>query len=311
MQFPDPNAGLFSESSPYDGPYGGNAGMPYMGGRRPRRQGRRGCLGCVVPILVILVLFALVSYGFGLAFHWGPTTIQVGTNPTLVIEGVANPHSQLYIHAGTSNGQISIQPVRPLNLPLGLAENYQETNDHQTVIYDLGINTSGTFDITVPAQINLKVDTNNAALLVNGITGQMHLETNSGALIVKNSTIIGPSLLRSNSGDLQATQDHLNGEVTFDNNSAGITFQGTLDPAGSYRFSDNGNPITLTLPLNAALQISASTINGSINSSIPGVRAQKSNTGFALQANVGNAPRAQLTLYNNGGSITLNEQGGA
>ena len=135
----------------------------------------------------------------------------------------------------------------------------------------------------------------------------MLFRSNSGTLIVKNSTLIGPSLLRSNSGEIQATQDHLNGSVTLDNNSAGITFQGTLDPAGSYRFTDNGNPIILTLPQNTSVQINASTINGSISSNIPGVKAQTATSGFTLQAGLGTTPRAQLTLYNNAGSITINE----
>ncbi len=311
MQFSDPNAGFSGDNSPYNMSYG-NVGMPYMGeqpGKRFSRR-RRGCLGCLVPLLILLAISGLLTLGCGLAFHWGPTTIQVGANPTLLLESVSNPDSQIFIHAGTNNGQISIQPVRPLNLPIGLAENYQETGDHRTVIYDLGSNVSGTFDITVPAQTNLKIDTNNASLLVNGITGQMHLETNSGTLIVKNSTINGPSLLRSNSGEIQASQDHLNGPVTFDNNSAGITFQGTLAPAGTYRFTGNGGSIGLTLPQNAAIGVSASTNNGQISSNIAGVKAQTSTIGFTLQANLGTTPRAQLILYNNGGSITINEQGG-
>jgi hypothetical protein len=309
MQFPDPNAGLFGDGSPYDAPYA-NPGMPSMGGQPGRRFRRRK--GCLVSSLVILVILVILGFGFGFgrSIQSGPTVIPVGANPTLVVESISNPHTQIYIHAGGSNRQIAIQPIRPANIPFGLAENYQETSNHQTVIYDLGLNVSGTFDITVPAHTNLQVDGNTATVLVDGITGQMHIETLSGTLIVKQSTLIGPSLLRSNSGEIQATQDHLSGSVTLDNNSAGITFQGTLDPAGSYRFIGNGGALALTLPQNAALQINASTLTGSISSSIPGVKARASVNGFALQANLGATPRAQLTLYNNGGSITINEQGG-
>lgn len=309
MQFSDPNAGLFGDGSPYNAPYG-NTGMPYMGGQPGRRVRRRGCLGCLVPLVVILAIFALFNFGFGLTFHWGPTVIQVSANPTLVLASIHNPHSTIHIHAGGNNGQIVIQPIRPLNLPFGLAESYQQTSDHQTVIYDLGSDVAGVFDITVPAQTNLKLDANDASLLVDGITGQMHLETNSGTLIVNQSTIIGPSLLRSNSGKIQATQDHLSGEVTVDNNSADTVFQGTLDPVGSYRFTGNGGSLGLTLPPNTAVQVNASTISGSINSNIAGAKAQTTVSGFALQAALGTAPRAQLTLYNNAGSITINEQGG-
>jgi hypothetical protein len=176
------------------------------------------------------------------------------------------------------------------------------------VIYNLGINTGGLFDITVPAQINLNIDTNDAAIMVDGITGHMHLETLSGSLTVKNSMIIGPSVLRSNNGTVQALQDHFNGQIVADNNKGDITLQGTLDPAGTYRLTNNGGAITLTLAPNPAIQINASVLNdGSINSNIPGLKAQTTTNGFTLLASLGTAPRAQLTLYNNGGDITINE----
>lgn len=304
MQFSDPNAGLFGDGSPY-----GNVGLPYRGQRRRYRG--RGCLGCLIPLFVIAVVLALISFAWDLTINWGPTIIKVGAHPTLVIENVNNPHSQIHIHAAGSKGQIVIQPNRPLNLPFGLSESYQISNDQQTVVYDLGIDVSGIFDIAVPAQTNLKVDANNAALLVEGITGRMTLVNNSGSLTVKNCNIVGPSLIQGNSGEIQTLQDHLNGSVIFDNNSAGITFQGALDPLGNYHFTGNGGSITLTLPQNTAANIDASTLNsGSITSNFPGVKAQSSNNGFVLHANIGATPRAQLTLYNNGGSITVNGQGG-
>lgn len=310
MQYSDPNANPFGYGSPYDSPYGGSGGMPYMGGQVRRRGRRWGCLGlgCLVPLVIAGLLFALFSFGFNWSPHTGPTVIPVGPNPTLVVESVSNAHTRLSIHAGTNNGQIIIQPPSQFNF--GGPELYQETRDHQTVIYDLDLNVSGTFDITVPAHTNLQVNASQVATTVEGITGQMHLETLNGTLTVNNDTLTGPSLLRSNSGEIHATGVHLSGQVTVDNNQAGITFQGTLDPAGSYAFSGNGGAITLTLPQNSALQINAATNSGSITSNIPGVKAQPSNSGFVLQAGVGGSPRAQLTLYNNSGSITVNEQGG-
>lgn len=307
MQYFDPNTGQFGNDSSY-----GNAGLPnmwgYAGRQQLRNRRRRGCLGCIGSLVVIVILFAILNFGFGLALHWGPTTIQVGTNPTLIVESVANEHATVYIHAGGNNSQIVIQPVRPLNLPFGLPENYQETSDHQTVIYDLGINTGGTYDITVPAHTNLKIDTNNTAILVVGITGTMHLETNSGSLTVKNSTIAGPALLRSNSGAVQTTQDQFNGTIDIDDNQGDITFQGTLDSSGNYTFTNNGGAITLTLAQNTAVQTTATTTNGgAINSNISGVKAQSTSDGLTLQANLGTAPRATLTLSDNGGDITINE----
>lgn len=306
MQYFDPNTGQFGNDFSY-----GDAGLPNRWGYAGRPFGnrrRRGCLGCLVPLVVIVMIFAILNIGFGLTLHLGPTTIQVSANPTLIVESVANEHATVSIHAGASNGQIVIQPVRPLNLPFGLAESYQETSDHQTVIYDLGINTGGTYDITVPARTNLKIDTNDAAILVVGITGTMHLETNSSSLTVKNSSIAGPSLLRSNSGAVLATQDQFNGMIAVDDNKGDITFQGTLDPTGSYSFTNNGGAITLTLAQNTAVLATATTTNGgSINSTISGVKVQTTPDGSTLQASLGTAPRAPLTLSNNGGDITMNE----
>lgn len=307
MQYFDPNTGQFGNDSSY-----GNAGLPNMWEDARRRQlgnrRRRGYLGCIGPLVVIVILFAILNFGFGLALHWGPTTIQVGANPTLIVESLANEHATVSIHAGGSDGQIVIQPVRPLNLPFGLPENYQETSDHQTVIYDLGINTGGTYDITVPAHTNLKIDTNDTAILVVGVTGTMHLETNSSSLTVEKSTVIGPSLLRSNDGAIQITQDLLNGPIVVDDNMGDITFQGTLDPAGDYSFSDNGGAITLTLAQNTAVLVTATATNGgSIHSNIAGVKAQTSAAGFTLQASLGTDPHAPLTLSNNGGDITIDE----
>lgn len=301
MQYTDPDANFY-----------GNGGMPYMGngqvGRRFGNRRGRGCLGCLTSLVIIAIVFVVLDAGFGLSFHWGPTAIQVGASPTLILESVANAHATIYIHAGGDNGQIVIQPVRPLNIPLGLAEQYQESSDHRTVIYDLGINTGGLYNITVPAHITLRINTNDAALLVDGITGQMHLETNSGSLTVKNSTILGPSLLRSNSGILKAIDNHLSGSVVVENNSGDTTFRGTLDATGSYNFTANDGAITLTLPQNTAVQIGATAINGgSIISNIPGVKAQAASNGFTLQASLGSGQRAPLTLATNGGDITINE----
>lgn len=304
MQFSDPNAGLYGDGPPY-----ANVGLPYTRQWRGRSRGR-SCLGCLFTLLVIVLLLAILSFALNVRLTGGPTLIQVSSRPTLLVESIANPHATIHIHAGGPGGQIAIQAGHPLNLPFGPLENYQESSDHQTVIYDLDPNTSGTFDITVPMQTNLKVDVNNATVIIEGITGKMTLETNNASLTVKNSHILGASLLRSNSGQIQALQDQLSGSVTLDNNSEGITFQGALDPAGSYSFTGNGGAIALALPQNTAAHIDASTNNGSISSNFPGVKAQQASAGLAIHADIGATPRAQLTLYNNGGSITINTQGG-
>jgi hypothetical protein len=281
-------------------------------GRLPVRQNRlRGPAGCVLWLwLIVLLLLALVSFSWNITITWGPTIVEVQTTPTLIVESVSDLRSVIHIHAGQTSGQIVLRPVRPLDWPFGAPEVYQETSDQRTVIYDVSSEVAGTFDITVPMQTNLKVDANRASVLVEGITGQMTLNVISGTLTVRNATILGPSLLREDSGELYAQQDQLRGAVALDTTGAGITFQGSLARSGSYHIAGNGGPINLALESRTAVHIDASTNAGAITSNLVGARVQRTESGFALHMDIGAPPRAQLSLYNNGGKITVNEQEG-
>lgn len=292
MQFSDPNANSYGYDS------FGNSGMPYMGmGQQRRRAPGRGRLGCLATLLVLFLLGWLASALIGLSLVWGPTVIPVSSHPTLIVESDVYNNSVinkpvLHIHAGGPSGQIIIRPDRLLNIPFGFPERYQESSDHKTVIYDydLPIDAGGTFDITVPALTDLKVDTNSWGLQVEGVTGQMILTTNSGALTVSNCHLSGPSLLRSNGG--------------------AITFQSTLDPGGIAQFDNNSGPITVNLPQSANVHLDAAATNGTITSNISQASVQPSGSGAELHTDLGAAPRAILSLFNNQGTITINEQGG-
>lgn len=286
------------------------AAWPYRQVRRRRRlQDPPGCtLG---PLLVVLLVLALVSFGWNITIDWGPTVVKVEAHPTLIVESGSDLRAVvIHIHAGQDGRHMLLHPLRPLNFPFGPPEVYQETSDLRTVVYDLSADVSGTFDITVPAQTSLKVDVNRASVLVEGITGQMTLSALSGTITVRNSTILGPSLLRGESGEIRALQDRLSGAVALDTNSASITFQGALDPGGSYRFTGNGGSLNLALWPRTSAHIEATAVNGSIACNLTGAHVQPTGSGFDLTMDIGAPPRAQLSLSNNGGRITLNEQGG-
>lgn len=302
MQFSDPNPEI-------------SRGSPFRRQQRQRVPFRR-YIGCLSTLLILALIIALIGFIWNLSITWGATVIQVGAHPTLIVKSegynpsVINP-TVIHIHSGGSNGQIVLKTTRPLNIPFGFSEIYQVSSDHRTVIYDVDPTATGTFDITVPAQTDLKVDTNSAILQVEDVTGQMVLTTNSGALTLKNAHVSGPSLLRSNTGAISALQDQLSGSVTMENSDAAITFQGSLDPFGVYRFTGYDKPISVTVPQSTAMHIDATTINkGTITSNFPGVKAQSLYSGFDLHTDVGAAPRAVLSLHSNGGSITINQQEG-
>lgn len=229
MQYFDSNA------IPYGGNPFGNTDAPYMAQQRNFRR-LRSCLGCLTTLLVVLIAGALISTIFGLSLTGGPTVIQVASHPTLIVESEGHTDSvinrpAIHIHAG-QDGQIVIQPHRPLGIPFGFPEVYQESGDHQTVIYnyDSASNATGTFDIAVTSQTNLKVDTNSWSVQVEGITGQMILTSNSGNLTLKNCHLLNPSLVKSISGQTQITQDQFSALVTLGDTSAAIAFQDALAP---------------------------------------------------------------------------------
>ncbi len=295
MQFPEQNVNIYGRS--FFG-NGRNRDMPPLGMERRRRQNPlRGYLGCLTLLLCLVGISGLASALFGFPLITGPTVIQVSSHPTLIVESETYTDSVINkpvirIHTGEQNGQILIQSHRLLGLPFGFAEKYWESSDHETVIYDYSSmpRATGIFDITVPAQTNLKIDTNSWGVQVEGMTGQMVLTSNGGDLTVTNCHLSAPSLFRDNSG--------------------AISFQGSLEGNGAFQFNDNGGPITATLPQNANVHIDAVTNSGTMTSHVPQLRVQSNYNGFELHGNIGTTPDAGLTLSNNSGPIVINEQGG-
>jgi len=293
-----------------------NAGpYPYMGQAQYRRRG-----SCLRSLFVFIIVVALLGVGGTFIARntilVGPTTISVSAHPTLVIDSKANNGStftrdstSIHIHAANTGNKIVLQAMNPYGIPLSLSVPipYDRSSDGSTVIIDVDSLQSSRIDVTVPAATNLKSDTNSKNIEVDGVTGQMVLTSNSGSITVTNSTLSASSLLANNSGVINATQDTLSGPVTFNNNEGPITFNGSIDSSGVYQFQSNSGAINVTFPRNASFHLDAtvnSANNASITTDFPGLSVKNA----AIHANVGSPPRAQVTLYSNGGSIKLHAQ---
>jgi len=310
MQFSDPNANMYG--------YGGDSGMPYMGvTRQPRRQSRRGgCLrGLLVLILIVVVLAFLGHLALGLSIGNGPTVIPVSTSPTVIIEASltsSDDANLIHIHGGGPAGQISVQTALLLNLPLGFAMSYQESSDHSVVIMDMdSLGGDGTLNVTVPTGSAVKITSNADPILVENVTGQMDVTTDSSTLVIQNSTLSALSLAQSNSGTIKLLNVTLSGSTNVDNNSGDIVFQGSVEN-GTNQFTANGGLLAVTLLSGTSTHIDATTNAGNITSTLPGAKVQQSasGSGSELHTQVGTSPLASLTLANNQGNITINEQGG-
>jgi Toastrack DUF4097 len=315
---PDPGAygqPYMGQPSPYSRPDAFSRppvpGKPFMRQRSNRRRGPR--LGCLISLVVLV---ALIFAGYATFAHtwaiFGPTTVTVKAHPTLVINSQRYEQIDLptiSIHAGTDDSKILLQVISPGNISLpwnfGI-DGFQQNSDSSVIILNGDPVGGRKLDVTVPANTDLKVNTNSANIDVTGITGQMTLIANSGAITLTHCHVTGTSLLNDNTGGITVTQSALDGQVTLSNNQGLITFNGSLGSTGTYDLENNQGSIDATLPQNASFHIDVKTNSGSITSDYTGIQGGNKEA----HADVGNPPRALLSLNTNAGTIALHMQKG-
>jgi hypothetical protein len=119
---------------------------------------------------------------------------------------------------------------------------------------------------------------------VTGISGQMHLGSESGSILVQQGILRGTSWLRTNAG--------------------AIHYHEAIDPYGTYTFVSTIGSITVILPSDASFHLDARTDTGTITTDFPGVMVTH-RTNNAVHRTVGKPPYAKVKLRSAGGSIQL------
>ena len=191
--------------------------------------------------------------------------------------------------------------------------NYEQSSDGNTItatVENAGFGFFGSgsvnLDVTVPGSADLQVKTGSGDIEVNGVGGQMSLTTGSGSIDASKDTLSGQSTLQTGSGSIDATQDTLSGQSTLHTGSGDITLNGSLDPNGNYRLETGSGSIETTLPSNPSVHVDAATGSGSITSAFAELSVQSPDT-HEVHGDIGNPPRAELTLQTGSGSISLNK----
>jgi Putative adhesin len=239
----------------------------------------------------------------------GQITLSVTAHPTIVIE---NDTGSIRVHAGTGSDKVILQSSKSGSTTGSTAIPsipYTETSDHSTIVISLSASNANGYnlDVTVPVTSDLKLYTNESNIFVNGVKGQMNLDTNSGTITVSYSTINTASIIDNNSGAITAVRDTLNGNVTLLNNSGTITFSGSITPSGNYQFTGNGGLMDITLPHDGTFHVDATANNSTVTSNFPGAAVQNGE----IHANIGISPRAKVTIYNNNGAVALHAGNGS
>src|SRR5216684_5213727 len=220
-------------------------------------------------------------------------SFPVGMHPTIVIR---DNFGTIRVHPVAGEGkEVIIQATKQsrgwTGNPNGIQVDYQQSGDGNTVTVKavgggwafFGGNRVD-FDISVPPLADLKLKTDAGNIHVDGVSGQMSLG--------------------SDAGNISAAQVMLSGQSSLKTDADTITFAGSIDPTGSYQFKTDVGSVNVTLPPDASFQVDAKTDIGSFHSDFP-INRQGDVTGSKARGEVGNPPRAMLTLRTDVGSINL------
>jgi hypothetical protein len=270
---------------------------PTMGSRyrygQTRPQRRRSPWVWLIAVLIVFSLlgglmgrfgdsstpdFASMKHGFP-AYQQAPFGQKQVFNvdpvaiPTIVINDTGG---DVQVQGGGDQGVVTVQTDEPnvvasQSSPEALSVN---ATDAENVT------------VTVPSKVNLTIISGDGAVHVADVSGRMTLTGGSGDITLQGVTLTRDSTIRSGDGD--------------------ITFQGQLDPNGSYQFiSTGGGSVDLTLPASSAFALTATTNSGSIDATDFSQQVQQTGSGATVHGNVGNAPRALLTVTTDSGDISL------
>ncbi len=281
-----------------------SAGPQQMVGERVRPRPRRRGPGpwfWIILVLIILALSGVGRMGFGgFGFHNSVTdTAHNFTVQGLPIVVINDDVGTIRVHTGNT-GEVDVTATKQSEGMFGNPNNihidYGQNKSTITVNVDGG---SGFFssgkvdlDVTVPMKADLQLQTNTGEIDVTGVDGQMSLQTDTGTI--------------------NATQDELMGQSLLKTDTGAVTFNGSLDTTGAYRFEANTGAVNVTLPGNSAFHLDASSDTGSINSSFPGVQENvqhPDNTSSNVSVDVGINPQSTVTLKTDTGAINLNTGG--
>ena len=302
------------------GPYNISAGQF----KQPRA--RRGGRSSWFWIIIALIILGLMSGGFGSAFRGRVVpfdgggfsfpqksvadthTYATGTQPTIVIN---DANGNIQVNAGGGSSSVDVQATTQADgfgNPNKEQVSYNRSADGNTITINFTSQDGSTdFNVTVPNHSNLRLQTNSGDIDVEGINGQISMSTDSGNVTATNDILSGSSNLSTASGNITAKQDQLAGPAVLHTDSGNITFDGSINARGDYQFTTGSGDIDANLNSSTALDVNASTDNGSITSNIQSVPVHKNDPGATASGQIGSSnTAAKLTLKTSNGGINLN-----
>jgi DUF4097 and DUF4098 domain-containing protein YvlB len=139
------------------------------------------------------------------------------------------------------------------------------------------------FDIWVPRESTVHVDTERGQVSVENVTGDISIEGVSNPIVLSNltghisvRTVDGPIVIRSSEGHIEARS--ISGDLKFqrvnaselvaNTNSGTITYEGDFGSGGRYILNNYRSPINITTSEKASFELTARSMEGSIETDI-------------------------------------------
>ena len=136
----------------------------------------------------------------------------------------------------------------------------------------------------------IDLSTGSGRIEAQNLQGQIKLHTSSSRIILE--SVRGQLTAQTGSGRIEVSQGMLSGESSLKTGSNAITFDGSLDALGSYKFQTGSGKINLSLPDGTAFSLDARTGSGGVHNE------------FGSNV-VGDGPRAPLKLRSGSGGIHI------
>jgi DUF4097 and DUF4098 domain-containing protein YvlB len=185
------------------------------------------------------------------------------------------------------------------------------------------------YEVQVPSNVNLILHSSSGTISVTGFNGDLICEGESTSIQVQDGgnghvhirTVDGPVSL-TNVRNAHAEITSIGGDVTIAsangpafnvNTTRGrIQYEGSFDGGGDYTFSTHSGNIDVIMPPNASVEVSARSVNGSVEDSYdlqppsarPGVKIVQGKS-FAGMANAG---ASDVKLRSFSGKITVKKK---
>jgi DUF4097 and DUF4098 domain-containing protein YvlB len=256
-----------------------------------------GLFTVMLTLAAAAVSAATLDETFDRTFDVRPGAVftLTNTNGHINVRGWDQPriHVHAIKHIESRDGDAARDAMKALTLSLsqpngGLSidTKYPKTsNGVFDWIAGTNVNISVTYEVTVPRNMDLKLETTNGAIEASDVRGSHKIETTNGHITLSHC-----------SGDVDA-------ETTNGSIEAELT---TVNAARGMRFETTNGHITARLPRTFAARIDAANSNGSIESDLP-VTVNGSHGKHELHGTM-NGGGPELRLRTTNGSIHIQAQ---